>query len=198
MSDLEIKKWSDISEDFINKENSILLGNGFSIGYHEHFNYESLYEKLAEEEKDIFNRLNTKNFEDVLKYLYEIYSNENLIRLDICKKENIERLKEKNKKIRELFTEIIKKVHPVHFSILDIDEKIIEKIIKELSNYEKIFTTNYDLILYWLIMNDNEFIDLFWNDCNKNNGRCYFDLYKTKIYQGKIPIYYGLVAQRFK
>ena len=92
MSDIEIKNWNEIKEDFNNKETSILLGNGFSIGYNESFNYKSLYERLEEEEKDMkdmFDKLDTKNFEDVLKCLHEIYTNENLIKLGICEEKKL-------------------------------------------------------------------------------------------------------------
>ena len=91
---------------------------------------------------------------------------------------------------------IVKKVHPDHFYKINISEKAIEQIIKELSKYKKIFTTNYDLILYWIIMknqdnSDDNFLDFFWN--KYNDSRCCFDVNNTKILkfnEGKPRIYY--------
>ena len=52
----------------------------------------------------------------------------------------------------------------------------IEKVAEEITNFGNIFTTNYDLYLYWIIMNikerdekqENHYQDLFWYKKDEN------------------------------
>ncbi|KTD47879.1 hypothetical protein Lqui_2143 [Legionella quinlivanii] len=132
--------------------NHLLLGNGFSISIEPRFNYKSLLDvaisKLPDAKKlsstlcRLFQDLNTSDFEKTLKYLIiakkinEVYDS-----LPIQKK-----LQSDIDNIRQSFIESFLFVHPRYLPSVN------EKHIKFISKFDKIFTTNYDLLLYWIIL----------------------------------------------
>ncbi|HAT1820770.1 TPA: DUF4917 family protein [Legionella pneumophila] len=137
---------------------TILLGNGFSRSIWKDFNYDSLYEvseKQAQKKKPkkwkylkkLFQKLETTDFEKVLHYLnititvLENYEkNEGLIKL----------LTSDQSQAKESLLSAIEQIHPKFKQI--IKEYQFINIIEFLSNFNQIFTINYDLLLYWIIM----------------------------------------------
>ncbi|WP_041933173.1 DUF4917 family protein [Gloeothece verrucosa] len=71
----QLQDWNKISNKFTDKDSAIILGNGSSRAIHDGFSYDNLYEKAVEqghitdEEQQIFNYLETKDFEFVLRML---------------------------------------------------------------------------------------------------------------------------------
>ncbi|HCE5546255.1 TPA: DUF4917 family protein, partial [Legionella pneumophila] len=137
---------------------TILLGNGFSRSIWKDFNYDSLYE-VAENQaqkkqpkkwinlKKLFQKLETTDFEKVLHHLnttitvLENYEkNEELIKL----------LTSDQSQAKESLLSAIEQIHPKFKQI--IKEYQFSNIIEFLSNFKQIFTINYDLLLYWIIM----------------------------------------------
>lgn len=176
-----INTWDDIRGD---SWDNLLLGNGFSVNIWNKYSYNSLYEYskdksikpvLSNEITTIFDKMQTVNFEEVLKAL--AYA--------ILVKESIG---EDTKKCLDLYKTVqdnlFNTVHAVHISFSDVKKA---EIAKELEAFNKIFTTCYDLILYWSSYNSlagNGIADFFWN----NYGL--FNPSNTDVRGGKIGFYY--------
>lgn len=176
-----IKNWNDIKDD---DWTNLLLGNGFSTNIWDKYAYSSLYEYsiansiepiLTKEVIAIFDELNTINFEEVLKALaYAI----------LVKKSIGEETKDYLALYKRVQDNLFKTVHAVHIPFSDLKKN---EIAKELKVFKKIFTTCYDLILYWSSYNGlsrKTIVDFFWNDYN------FFDRSSTDIYRSKIGFYY--------
>lgn len=129
----------------------LMLGNGFSVSlFPEIFNYKVLAERIKSEKiKDLFDNLQTNDFEYVLRKLtqtilvLECYEDIEGIKAEI--KEDIETLK-------ETLIDVISNSHPKNPS--EIDEEQYVSCFKFLKYFEegKKYTFNYDLILYWVYM----------------------------------------------
>lgn len=138
------------------KPKHFLMGNGFSMAYdHKIFSYNALYdfiEKLDDPTlSKLFEVINTKNFELVMRQL------DNFI--EIAKAfdktgELVEALQNANKLLQESLIEAVSSLHPEHvFEVPEAESQSCYKFLQEyLSNGGKVFSTNYDLLLYWILM----------------------------------------------
>ena len=145
---------------------SLLLGNGFSIACDEIFTYRSLYEAaisagLSSRAQEVFQRLGTNNFEGVMRLLelsHWVAQTYNLVRSG-----NSEMLVDLET-IKRALIEAIGSSHLHHPG--EILEERKEKAVEFLKQYRNVFTTNYDLLLYWITMNSDPplFDDGFRND----------------------------------
>ncbi len=140
----------------------LLLGNGFSISYNPIFSYQSLYKVaveygLSDKAISVFEKLGTNNFEGVLKLLenvawvsqiyYDIEDGGQVILNDIAI-------------IKEALIQAIAKSHLANTG--EVSAKAKESAIAFLGNYKTVFTTNYDLLLYWVNMHSNPYL---FGDC---------------------------------
>lgn len=155
---------------------AILLGNGFSINIWSRFDYNSLYElsssdfpefPLSKKAIKLFEEKDTTNFEEILNLLSGAMLADSVLE---CGQQKI--LSSFYKGVRKSLAGAVQYAH-IPPSIIN-----TKYISDELLNYKTIFTTNYDLIPYWAIMdyNTSNFRDYFWN------GDCSFDLSNTEIY----------------
>lgn len=145
---------------------SLLLGNGFSINIWPLFEYSSLYEvaKSANVEPSLdansialFEKLNSCNFEEVLRVLYHARLVDEL--LGSPQSAQIDALYNSTKKALAA---------AVNYSHVPHGFPGITSINESFCSFSNIFTTNYDLITYWAIMqNLGPFKDLFWGDGNE-------------------------------
>jgi hypothetical protein len=134
----------------------LMLGNGFSIALRrEIFTYNTLLERahqsnrLSKELDDVFTTLGTTDFEKVIEALenaadlvsqYE-KSNPNLA----------ERLRKDAVRLRDVLAETIAENHPARPH--DIDQAQYASCRRFLANFDGgIYTLNYDLLLYWTLM----------------------------------------------
>lgn len=135
----------------------LMLGNGFSIALRpDIFTYNTLFErakdskKLSSEMEKVFEQLGTTDFEMVMEALenaavlvnfYE-KSNPNLVRV----------LQADAARLREVLAETIAQNHPARPN--DITPEQYASCRRFLSNFEsgEIYTVNYDLLLYWTLM----------------------------------------------
>lgn len=138
------------------KENKhLMLGNGFSVSlFPSIFNYKRLAENIESERINmLFDAIDTHDFEFVMRRLLEAvdiihhYDSSEGITAKIH--EDIEELK-------RTLIHVISKSHPPKPS--EITDSQYESCRKFLLNFEKgkIYTFNYDLILYWVLMHFNE------------------------------------------
>lgn len=151
------------------KNKSLFLGNGFNIMYDERYRYESLIDRssLSQELKDIFNNFEYKNFEyymKILEWISPIFSGK--LEYSIC-----------DIKINEIKDAFIKSVSITQPNGLQISDEEYRSVLEFISNYNNIFTLNYDLIIYYLILEYNRRNGLKFFDCflPEKDGYYYFN-----------------------
>lgn len=153
------------------KPRALLLGNGFSI---HHFSYQTLLEKSGLKKDDplyaLFATLKTHDFEAVIRALEDASCVELAYKND--KQSKI--FASDADRLRQALVDLIRATHPTH------REKIADVIpacIQFLKNFGNIFTLNYDLLLYWVILEDRKaFQDGFGLGEEKNGFKGPFDL----------------------
>ena len=141
MTDLTFEK---AIQECCDKKKHLLLGNGFSINFDPSFNYPNLLSKskLPAKIKDIFNKQGDyEQVIDRLNYSSKVFNAINEYSLANSFSNLAEDLK------RDLVTTITKIQSKVHN-----DDNRNHNTLKFISNFNNIFTLNYDLLLYWVIM----------------------------------------------
>ncbi|WP_155242651.1 DUF4917 family protein [Dickeya zeae] len=151
----EIKEWSSIKSDF---SRFLILGNGASISIDNKFRYDSLLEKAYEKEfisrkgKALFDSFKTHDFESILRMLwYSCRVNEAL-----GIEENITR--ESYDETRNALIKVVRDIHPLHENV----SKYFECASSFLRGFDVIFSLNYDLLLYWIM--------LYSNNCHRSHA----------------------------
>lgn len=137
-------------------ERNLLLGNGFSIAYDSNiFSYDKLFEysNMQQNVKSVFHEFKTYDFEIIIRKFVEAARLFKHYRPDDSIAEELET--EANKIKEELVNSISEK-HPN--SQKDIGQNNIFNTLLFLSNFKNIFTLNYDLLLYWTLMNKSDLI----------------------------------------
>ena len=127
----------------------LLIGNGFSIALHNKFNYTSLFEEagLTEVEKRLFGK--SHDFERTLLKLTGTI--ETLRALELDEPGIVSDIQAKIEAIKEKLIIAVRSIHPTKLDDI-LEYKYIDLIIDKLDIFENIFDLNYDLILYWIIM----------------------------------------------
>ncbi|MFC7297957.1 DUF4917 family protein [Herminiimonas aquatilis] len=181
--DQNLSKWDELLLINARWEN-LLLGNGFSTNVWHKFSYDSLYalaqkeeigEKLTVQSIALFDHLLSSNFEDVLRVLHHAILVDE--QLDSPQRDRINELYKNTKNALSA---------SVNFSHLPPGQANMQEISSQLAPFSKIFTTNYDLIIYWAIMSHNtdHFRDLFWGQENS------FNIGNAGVMARKSAIYY--------
>lgn len=136
----------------------VLLGNGFSIACRANiFNYKALFDradfsKLSPNVREVFDALETTDFEIVMEALK---TSAILLRLYKDKKADLsEEMLADAEGLREVLVHAIADGHPAKPYDIRADE--VNSCLGFLSNFDNIYTLNYDLLLYWAIMNEQE------------------------------------------
>jgi len=140
-----------------NRKLSLLMGNGFSMAYdHEIFSYNALQIFIVELNDPILDKLfevvKSKNLEVIMQQLHVLSQ-----LLDVFSNSNDE-LKTKiiaaDTALRQGLIDAVKALHPEH--VFKIPENKIATCYKFLEPFltgtGNIFTTNYDILLYWVLM----------------------------------------------
>jgi hypothetical protein len=170
-----INTWEQVSSAY--ELPNLILGNGFSRVFWDDFGYTSLLSLYEGKPvgrylctRELFEKLDTVNFEEVLRAIYHAY----LVSID-----NEDATKTLYIDLQKALASAVKGVHPNFSAIPTYD------IGGCLSTYKNIFTTNYDLLPYWAILNghSHEFVDFFF-------GERKFNASNTEVYSKKIPIHY--------
>ena len=155
---MPILQFSEAIEESQDGRRHILLGNGFSIACKpDIFTYGSLFERAdfpvaAAKAKEAFATLQTRDFEVVMRSLrsaaslVDLYSGERVALGDAFKRDA--------DGLREVLVGAIASNHPAMPS--DISEEKYAACRQFLSKFGSIYTVNYDLLLYWAIMQEDE------------------------------------------
>jgi hypothetical protein len=135
---------------------SLLMGNGFSMAYdREIFSYNALYDFLVSKEDELLNKLfsviKTKNFELVMQQLDTTLALLDAFGSDPALGQQIQSARQK---LKETLLKSVQELHPEHVYKLP-DEKsaaCAAFLSTFLDSGGQIYTTNYDLLLYWVLM----------------------------------------------
>ena len=135
----------------------VLLGNGFSRACrNDLFAYDALYAKaqgsLTPSTKNAFDALGTTDFESVMRALKQAAV---LVAAYLPKNKTLaKKLKEDANKLRDILASVIAQNHPDRpNSIKDAEFAACRRFLR---NFESIYTLNYDLLLYWALMHDQD------------------------------------------
>jgi hypothetical protein len=131
---------------------SVLLGNGFSIGCDPVFRYASLYEAarqlgLSQRAQCVFEHLGTNNFEGVLRALDEVDWIGGLYGLSA---ESSAAIRTDADVVKSTLVEAVAHSHLDHTGLVPQEKK--SAALHFLRRFHNVFTTNYDLLLYWVVM----------------------------------------------
>lgn len=148
----EILHYRDVVNS-LGKTCYLLLGNGFSIACDPVFTYGSLYEVavqagLSERAQAVFDRLGTNNFEGVMRVLDDAHwiAGE----YGLIDSSQPSQLTEDVEVIKAALVSAIANSHLAHSGLLSNERK--DSAANFLSRYSGVFTSNYDLLLYWINM----------------------------------------------
>lgn len=158
MAKTEILTYSSMLE-YLKKnkrEKHLLLGNGFSIAYDSSiFSYNALNQFIEtidnEVLKKLFSIVDNKNFELVMQQLDNFCEIAELFGTD---KILLSKIKDASEELKNSLINAVKELHPAHvFTIPEEKSNTCFNWLNEflLSN-GNVFTTNYDLLLYWVLM----------------------------------------------
>lgn len=158
---MEIEKLQSYQEviDSLKKKGRkkhLLFGNGFSMAYDKNiFSYNALsnFIETAGDPiiKNLFEKLNTKNFELIMQQLdnfceiAEVFSDDKTL---------VPKIKASSEKLKSSLIDAVKELHPEHvFKVPEEKSTACISFLKEyLNNEGLVFSTNYDLLLYWVLM----------------------------------------------
>ena len=147
---MTLKKWEDISKEF---KHALILGNGASIALHADFKYKSLWRNaigdglISAELEPLAKRLKTGvNFELLLRQLWIAEIVDDHFKIDASE------IKDAYTKLRNGLIETVRKIHCSHDTVID----DLRKARPFLKNFKTIFSLNYDLLVYWAIMANEE------------------------------------------
>lgn len=162
---------------------SLLLGNGSSINISPDFAYGALRDEadftrdLERPEEEIFELFRTTDFETVLAKLQDT------IALAAIVGKSIAPYLDRFLRVQEALGKTVQRVHP---RWVEIPEETLAALRMAFESYRRIFTTNYDLLLYWAVVSNT---DLF-RDCFWANERNEFDPRHCKVGPDHTATYY--------
>ena len=169
---LELKNYNEIIPYLKEKKRTphLLLGNGFSMAYDlEIFSYNALHRFIEELDDKLLSKLfeivKTKNFELVMQQLDNFCE---LIDAFGSDHNLLKKVKQASSSLKSSLVNAVESLHPEH--VFKIPDKESEQCSRFLSDYihneGHIFSTNYDILLYWVLMRNhvNNCIDGFGRD----------------------------------
>lgn len=134
----------------------LLLGNGFSVSYDPNiFSYNALHEFVKNlKDKDlskILEVIETRNFEVIMQYLDNFAALVDALGGDPELKKRVE---DASAKLKTSLLDAVKAMHPEHvFKVPEDQSAACANFLQNFLNTNgHIYSTNYDLLLYWVLM----------------------------------------------
>lgn len=144
----------------ISDKRKLLIGNGFSCAWDRNiFSYGSLLGKAKEgkefkknpEISQMFDEFGSNDFERIIKVLKDGSKIAKVYRADI-KNDNVpKKLLAHSRKLKKILVDVITHNHPDTTNRVSNNQKL--SCCEFLKNFECIYSLNYDLLLYWAILN---------------------------------------------
>ena len=138
----------------------LLIGNGFSMAYDSNiFSYNALHDFVKKiDNKDlstILSVIETRNFEVIMQNLDTFSALISAFGGNLKLKKKIDAA---STKLKKSLLDAVKALHPEHvFKIPEDESEMCAKFLKVfLKSGGNIFSTNYDLLLYWVLMRNSE------------------------------------------
>lgn len=162
---LGILPWETCKAAFANAD--LFLGNGFSINLHSQFRYPSLFDRFltacSGPDVAIFQAFKTTNFEEIQRELLSAKKVADILGVTLSEADPI---------IAKLQDGLISVIHGIHPRFAEMPEGLFERLSEQFDQFYDVFTTNYDLFLYHIIMASNDrrkklstvrpYQDFFW------------------------------------
>ncbi|WP_417857281.1 DUF4917 family protein [Xanthomarina gelatinilytica] len=154
-----------------NRPIHFLMGNGFSMSFdYDIFSYNALHrfieglnDKIL---KQVFEVINSKNFELIMTQLDNFIEMATKLSTD---KVFIDKLVEANTKLKSSLIDAVSSLHPEHvYEVAQEKSKTCFEFLSTFYNSKgSVFSTNYDLLLYWVLMRNDSKIsnDGFGMEC---------------------------------
>lgn len=142
----------------------LLLGNGFSMAYNpERFSFTSLLDNAVDRGLitktspiyKVFTEFDTKDFEEVVKLLET--STKVLKTYGVLSKADEKKILDDSKSLKKYLVDVITNNHPDKITEISDDEFFNSASF--IKNFEKVYTLNYDLLLYWSCIKLQSFIE---------------------------------------
>lgn len=166
MPDYSIYEFNELVTDQELGNATLILGNGASMAVSSSFSYTNLFGKacndsiLNQTSKNLFETLQTTDFELVMNKLRQAYIINEVLQLDT---DNVALHTYDN--IRQSLIKTIKEIHVQYAdAIFQIDN-----IRKFLEKFKTVISLNYDLLIYWAIMASNVRKPYKMKDCFTNH-----------------------------
>jgi hypothetical protein len=183
--DGKLHAWSEIAERY--EWLALLLGNGLSAHVWGRFAYGSLYEEaralsgngLSPDDQALFRALETENFERILGEL------STAIRVLETLGREAGFLYAHYRSVQMALGHAVRAVHAEHS---EVPADSLRSIKAVLECQEWVFTTSYDLLLYWAMAVDGwrRLVDCFWS----GRPRCQFDPDNADVGPDRVPVYF--------
>ncbi|NQU71469.1 MAG: DUF4917 family protein [Rhodospirillales bacterium] len=158
MSDVDVISFNEALDQSNTGKRHLLLGNGFSIALKpDIFTYEALYNdanfETVPHAEAIFDALDTRDFESVIKVLVDM--SRVLTAYENASEELIGQIERDADFIKTILVNAIARRHPDRPRNVSEDEyaacrRFLSHFIKS-----KIYTLNYDVLLYWTLMHED-------------------------------------------
>lgn len=161
MADNNLKSYQEVVKSLHSKKRQkhLLMGNGFSMSYDSDiFSYNKLAEFLKNLDNPILQKLfeiiKTSNFELLMEQLENVAQIAEVFGAD---KKVVDKIHEASTTLKASLIDAIKELHPEHvFAVSEEKSNACAGFLNSyLSEDGQIFTTNYDLLLYWVLMRND-------------------------------------------
>ncbi|MFA6224535.1 MAG: DUF4917 family protein [Desulfomonilaceae bacterium] len=145
---MSLTPWDELEKNF----EILVLGNGASAAVDEGFLYQSLRQeaegtgRITPNVSEIFNYLETSDFELVLKMLLHTSRVNQALRIDNDTPEAV------YSEIKKALIETVRETHVPYEKVL----RLLKPMWKFMENFHTVVSLNYDLLVYWAIMAGNE------------------------------------------
>jgi hypothetical protein len=146
---IALKEWKDIADDF---QDTLLLGNGASIALDSCFTYRSLFGTakkdglITADVQAVFDYFGTTDFEHVLRMLWHT--------LNVNRSLSISEARTAQAYV-DLRSALIQTVRKSHVDFQSIQHHL-DPIQKFMGRFSKVLSLNYDLTVYWAMLEGNE------------------------------------------
>lgn len=177
----DLLDWSEIADAFVDA--ALLTGNGLSACASKKFTYGSLFEEarslgvLSAQDLALFETFDTEHFELVLGNL--------LVAQNVMSAlgKSVDQLHASYGSVRRALGSA---VQSVHISYSEVSGPVLADLFAAISAHRAVFTTSYDLLLYWAMAAEGftPMVDLMWSDgVNAFDPDCW-------VAPERVPIYY--------
>jgi hypothetical protein len=153
-----LKTYQDVVKhlDKQKRTKHLLLGNGFSMAYDAKifsYNALSIFIENSDDEllKQLFKSINTKNFEVIMQQLDLFADVANVFNAE---KSFIDKIHRTSEILKNSLIDAVQAMHPEHVFKIPKEKSLACCAFLEdyLANNGYVFSSNYDLLLYWVLM----------------------------------------------